>query len=229
MIDASKTIDVLKFKMYNEWLYSSHLVDEGDSQLHEQLTKDIVKTYVDPLNLPKDSVILDVGCGPGYFMDEMKERGYTNLTGITLSENDLAECKNKGHNVKAYDMSFLPQTDGFTDESVDFIFLRHALEHSPYPVISLIEYNRLLKQGKKIYIEMPTPNGQRRHEFNTNHYSVMGESQWVSLFLKTGFKIEQYNDLTFDIQYPNKEGETVNAVEKYFCIVLSKQRSLDIK
>jgi len=43
--------------------------------------------------------------------------------------------------------------DGYHDESVDFIFLRHALEHSPYPIFSLMEYNRVLKQGGKFTLK----------------------------------------------------------------------------
>ena len=151
-IDINNTLDLLKLKMYNEFLYQSHLYDEGESEFHKQLTKQVIETYVNPLELPKDSTILDLGCGPGYFLDEMKEQGFTKLVGVTLSPEDSALCQSKGHTVKHYDLSFIPQTDGYHDESVDFIFLRHALEHSPYPIFSLMEYNRLLKQGSKIYI-----------------------------------------------------------------------------
>ena len=79
MIDINNTLDLIKLKFYNEWLYAAHIYDEGDSQMHEKLTDQIVKQYIDPLNIPKDAVILDMGPGPGYFLDQMKSRGYTNL------------------------------------------------------------------------------------------------------------------------------------------------------
>ena len=69
----------------------------------------------------------------------MKTREYTNVTGVTLSPEDIKLCESKGHTIKAYDLSFIPQKDGWYDESVDFIFLRHALEHSPYPIFQLGE------------------------------------------------------------------------------------------
>lgn len=231
MIDINNTLDLVKLKLYNEWLYTSHMYDEGDCQFHEVLTKQVVETYVDPLELPKDAHILDLGCGPGYFLDQMKGRGYTNVHGITLSPGDINICESKGHSIKKYDLSFLPQKDGYYDESVDFIFIRHALEHSPYPIFSLMEYNRVLKQGSKIYIEVPAPDGERMHELNPNHYSILGSNQLGALLTRCGFNIEKFNNLEFELSFPNEEDpenpKKVN--EKYYCIVASKARPLDLK
>jgi SAM-dependent methyltransferase len=230
MIDINKTLDLVKLKFYNEWLYTAHIYDEGDSQFHKDLTKQVVELYIDPLNLPKNANILDLGCGPGYFMDEMKTREYTNVTGVTLSPGDIKLCKDKGHTVKEYDLSFLPQRDGFIDESVDLIFLRHALEHSPYPIFSLIEYNRLLALHGKLYIEVPCPDCDRQHENNLNHYSIFGQTQLIALLQRTGFNIDKFNTIEFTLNIPTGNGdETKPAVEKYYCILASKQRPLDIK
>jgi SAM-dependent methyltransferase len=231
LIDINQTLDLVKLKFYNEWLYTAHIYDEGDSEFHRQLTKQVVETYVDPIDLPKDAHILDLGCGPGYFLDEMKEREYTNVYGVTLSPGDISICEGKGHTIKKYDLSFLPQKDGYYDESVDFIFLRHALEHSPYPIFSLMEYNRVLKQGAKIYIEVPAPDCDRKHEFNLNHYSIFGANQLAALLIRCGFNIDNFNNLEFDLNMPDPEDpeKTTKAKETYYCIVATKARPLDIK
>lgn len=230
MIDINKTFDSLKFKMYYEYLIQTHVYDEGDSQFHKALTTQVVKTYIDPLNLPKDAHILDLGCGPGYFLDEMKEREYSNLVGVTLSEGDIKLCESKGHTIKQYDLSFLPHTDGYHDESVDFIFLRHALEHSPFPMISLMEYNRVLKQGSKIYIEVPAPDCDRKHETNLNHYSILGHNQLAALLVRAGFDINSFNNLEFDLGIPAPDtGEVQKMRETYYCVVATKARPLDIR
>jgi SAM-dependent methyltransferase len=230
MIDVNHTLDLLKLKLYNDYLYQAHLYAEGDSEFHKQLSKQVTETYIDPLQLPKDAHILDLGCGPGYFLDEMKERGYTNLVGVTLSQDDIELCEKKGHTIKQYDLSFLPQTDGYYDESVDFIFLRHALEHSPYPIFSLMEYNRVLKQGSKIYIEVPAPDCDRKHELNLNHYSILGHNQLAALLIRTGFTIDKFNNLEFDLGVEDQETkETIQAHEKYYCIVATKTKPLDIR
>lgn len=229
LIDINNTLDLVKLKFYNEWLYTAHIYDEGDSQFHKQLTAQVVKDYIDPLNIPKNASILDLGCGPGYFLDEMKAREYTNVTGVTLSPGDVKLCEDKGHTIKKYDLSFLPQRDGWNDESVDFIFLRHALEHSPYPIFSLMEYNRVLKQGSQIYIEVPAPDCERKHEWNLNHYSIFGEQQLAALLVRTGFNINKFNTMEFTLGIPEENGEVKSVKERFYCIVATKQRPLDIK
>ena len=229
MIDINNTLDLIKLKFYNEWLYAAHIYDEGESNFHQQLTSKVVTDYIDPIELKKDAKILDLGCGPGYFLDEMKQRGYTDLVGVSLSPGDIKLCREKGHTVKEYDLSFLPQKDGYHDESVDFIFLRHALEHSPYPIFSLMEYNRILKQFGKIYIEVPAPDGERKHEYNLNHYSILGATQLAALLDRTGFKIDLFNTMEFTLNVgKDEDGNEVEMPEKYFCIVATKQRPLDI-
>lgn len=232
IIDINQTLDLVKLKLYNEWLYTAHIESEGDSEMHKTLTATVVEKYIDPLNLPKDSIILDLGCGPGYFLDQMKSRGYTNLTGVTLSLQDVKICEDKGHAIKKYDISFLPQKDGYYDESVDFIFLRQALEHSPYPIFSLMEYNRVLKQGSRIYIEVPAPNCDRKLEYMANHYSIFDADQLVALLQRTGFDIEKFENIELNVQTPNhldENGNKRDLKEKYFCITAVKSRPLDIK
>jgi SAM-dependent methyltransferase len=159
----------------------------------------------------------------------MKARGYTDLTGVTLSPGDIKICESNGHTIKKYDLSFLPQKDGYFDESVDFIFLRHALEHSPYPIFSLMEYNRILKQGGKIYIEVPAPDCERRHELNLNHYSILGQNQLAALLVRCGFNIDIFNHFEFDIEGKDEKDISFTAKEHFYCIVATKQRPLDIK
>lgn len=228
-IDINKTIDAIKLKWYHEWL-ATHIYDEGPSGFHEELTKSVVRKYIDTLNLPKDARILDMGCGPGYFLDQLKERGYNNYLGITLSDGDIQMCKKNGHPVEAYDLSFLPQSKGYIDESVDLIFCRHALEHSPYPLFTLVEYNRVLKQNGFLYIEVPAPNCERLHEYNLNHYSILGERMLAALLQRTGFDVKVFENLEFElIVAKDEEGNEKKVKEHFYCIVASKARPLDLK
>ena len=36
MIDINNTLDLIKLKFYNEYLYQAHIYEEGDSQFHKQ-------------------------------------------------------------------------------------------------------------------------------------------------------------------------------------------------
>lgn len=224
MLDASKTVDTIKIRFYIDWLYNNHIHADGENANEKELTAKITADLIDPLNLPKSAKILDLGCGAGYFLDEMKAREYTNLTGVTLSVDDIKLCTDKGHTVQQLDFSFLPQSAGYDDESVDFIFLRQALEHSPFPVITLIEYNRVLKQNSKIYIEVPAPDTTQNHEAMLNHYSVLGSNQVAALLSRTGFDVDCFKTIEFDITV-----DDVTTKEKLFCIIATKKRALDIK
>jgi hypothetical protein len=93
-----------------------------------------------------------------------------------------------------------------------------------------MEYNRLLKQNASIYIEVPAPDCDRKHENNPNHYSILGSTQLAALLVRTGFDIEKFNNIEFDLTVgQNDEGEPVKAREKYYAILATKRRPLDVK
>ena len=92
-----------------------------------------------------------------------------------------------------------------------------------------MEYNRILKQGSKIYIEVPAPGCARRHEQNLNHYSIFGHEQLSALLTRTGFNIDKFDNLEFDLEIPQSDGTTAPVTEHYYCIVATKARPLDIK
>jgi SAM-dependent methyltransferase len=222
-------IDLLKVKSSLDWIHNSHVYAENESPFHKQLTTQIVQQYIDPLNLPLDSKIIDLGCGPGYFLNEMASRGYTDVTGITLSEDDRNICHANGHKTIPIDMSFLPTQEGYHDESVDFIFARHSFEHSPFPIITLAEWNRVLKNNSLIYIEVPQPNCERKFEWNMNHYSIFGSEQLAALLVRTGFYIEKFNNLEFDLVTSiDEDGNKKTVKEKYYCVVARKKMCIDI-
>lgn len=228
MIDINKTLDIVKLKFYNEWIYSQ-LSDEVETDLHKKITNEVVKAYIDPLKLPKDSKIINIDSGVGYFLDEMKSRKYTNIIGTTLSVANYETCNKKGHNVKIYDPAFLPHAEGFIDEDTDLVFARHSLQLSPYPIFNLIEYNRVLKLKGTLYIEVPAPDCERKHEYNSTHYSVLGASMLNALLQRTGFRVLKFNDVEFDLNVTLDNGETSTIKEKYYCVLASKITPLDIK
>jgi SAM-dependent methyltransferase len=209
----------LKLKFYYDFTLGQ-VYAEGPSQYHEQITKDVVERFLDPLGLPRTSKILDLGCGVGYFLDAMVQRGYTAVTGLTLSQQDFQQCQSRGHRVELRDMNFLEERD----ESMDMLFCRHSLEHSPFPYFTLIEYNRVLRNGGVLYVEVPQPDCPRPHETNVNHYSVMGRAMWLSLLQRTGFDANWY-DYEFPVRLPDGQ----ETIEKFHIFVCHRRRAMDIK
>ena len=149
----------------------------------------------------------------------MKQRDFVNVTGISLSADDIDTATKKQHRVIRSDMNFLSNRD----ESVDMLFCRHSLEHSPFPYITLLEYNRVLRPNGYLYIEVPAPDGERPHEENRNHYSILGRSMWLGLLKRSGFDVTWY-DYEFPIML---EGQRIT--EKYYVFVCQRKRPVDVK
>ena len=210
----------LKLKFYYEHVLGQ-VYSEGESPYHKTITEDVVARFIDPLNIPKTAAILDLGCGSGYFLDEMQKRGYTNVAGVTMGTDDIELCTARGHKVRKGDINFLPDPD----ESIDMLFCRHSLEHSPFPYITLLEYNRVLKQLGTLYIEVPAPDNERTHEDNKNHYSILGRTMWLNLLKRAGFDVNWY-DYEFPIQF-NDTGEQFT--ERYYIFVCTRRRPVDVK
>ena len=141
--------------------------------------------------------VLDVGCGQGQALEIFSGLGL-DATGITLNREDLEVCRQRGLDVELMDMSFL----AFADENFDFIWCRHCLEHSFMPFFTLHSLHRVLKRQGFAYIEVPAPDTVVGHQTNKNHFSVMGQSMWTELMMRTGFVGE-----TLDLDITTVGGE----------------------
>jgi SAM-dependent methyltransferase len=212
-------IDAVKLKFYYEFVLGQ-VYAEGESPFHRTITQDVVQRFVDPLALLPQSRILDLGCGPGYFLEAMRDRGYTNVKGITLSPDDIESCRSRGLTVEQRDMNLLKESD----ESIDMLFCRHSLEHSPFPYITLLEYNRVLRPRGVLYIEVPRPDCDRPHESNANHYSILGRTMWLNLIQRTGFDADWYE---YDFPVKTASGQTLQ--ERYYVFVCRRIRPVDVK
>lgn len=176
-----------KFQQYNKRALST-VYSEGLGGFHDQIIPEFTQRFLPEFQLPLDACIIDIGCGAGLFAQSAHNLGYQDVTGVTLSPDDVAICESLGLKIKHADMSDLPWADG----TIDFIWCRHALEHSPYPIFTLYEFHRVLKPGGKAFIEVPAPDNQRTwiHENNPNHYSILGDKMWQGLFGKAGFETQ---------------------------------------
>lgn len=164
---------------------------EPESNLHEELTQKAVNFFVKPVANDIHKV-LDVGCGQGVALKRFDDLGFDAI-GITLGREDLEVCAEEGYDVKIMDQSFLD----FERDTFDLIWARHCIEHSVMPLITLFEFNRVLKKGKYLYLEMP--QAESIHTNNANHYSLLGPKGWKHLLSKASFEIIQDGRFKFNL------------------------------
>lgn len=172
---------------------------------HTSLAIEAIETFYRKMPLsPTD--VLDLGCGEGFCQEFFQDKGAC-YTGVAL-HRDYDIAKSKGRNVFNIDFSFMP----FEENSYDFLFSRHSLEHSPIPLLTLMEWNRV--SSKYLALVLPAPEHWRYG--GQNHYFVLSRKQWKVLFDVAGFNVV-YEDVKRKRMSP-KEDAPDTTVEYWFLL-----------
>lgn len=137
---------------------------------HTQMSMDVFNKWISPNSLGKS--VLDVGCGDTAFMREPFTQLGMEYTGIAL--------KSTSPYILNMDFSFLE----FGDDTFDLIFSRHTLEHSPMPLLTLMEWYRVAKS----FLCLILPNPDHYGWAGRNHYSVMNRDHSIFLAERAGWR-----------------------------------------
>jgi len=155
----------------------SDIYPQPEDTGHTALAQEVIDLWGNRLAGCKN--VLDVGCGTG-FCQPMFEAHGIEYTGVCLG-NDLLEAQDKKRNVFKMDFNFLE----YEDNSFDLVFSRHSLEHSPMPLLTLMEWNRVARNWLGLVLPAPehyTYEGQ-------NHYSVMNLPQVLAILPRAGWRV----------------------------------------
>ena len=166
---------------------SENTVLELRSPHHDEAAVKVVKDFCTNLNI--DSVI-ELGCGTAPMLDAFKELG-VKTCGVTLLEEPI------DHEVIRKDMHL----SGIETGAFDLVASRHSLEHSPMPLLLLMEMRRIAT--KYALIVLPIPN-ERMVNTWVDHYSVMDKTMWLKLFKLAGWRVSKFRTYKY-LEY--EEGE----------------------
>ena len=185
--------DIKRLLTFNESLQNDIYAEET-TELHTTITGQVIESLFNQFPFLREKKILDIGCGQGPALQRFTTLGCS-AVGITLGEEDCRVCQGAGFDVRLMDQSFLR----FADQSFGFIWCRHCLEHSPFPLFTLQSFHRVLQEKGYLYLEMPAPDTVCHHECNVNHYSVLSQSAWCSLVERSGFVVLNKTKIEFEI------------------------------
>jgi len=104
-------------------------------------------------DLPKDSLILDIGCSSGIFLKALESQGFKmeNLFGIDISEKAIENCKKNGiQNAFVMDAQKISLPEKF-----DVIVASDCLEHLRDDTQAIKNWYELLKTGGMMYVFVP--------------------------------------------------------------------------
>ena len=116
--------------------------------------------------------VLDVGCGQAFLSQPFEQMGLE-WNGVAIGEDvkfakeKLGEFGLDQSKVEEADMTFLP----FEDKEFDLVFARHVLEHSPFPILTLMEWRRITAKGGHLCLVAPAPHWWLYR--GQNHYSIV--------------------------------------------------------
>jgi len=105
---------------------------------------------------PKDSPILDVGCGRGEWLELLKAEGFE-ARGVDMNGVLVEECLKRGLDVIEADaIRFLRQ---IPDQTLGAVTGFHIIEHLPFDLMITLmdESMRVLKPGGMVIFETPNP------------------------------------------------------------------------
>ena len=108
--------------------------------------------FKDKIN--KNMKLLEVGCGYGFFVEHLKNKGY-NIRGIEISDS-RREYGINTLGCEIYDINLLNEDiSNSQNEQYNIIFLFHVLEHLSEPERFLKNMKKMLKKEGTLIIEVP--------------------------------------------------------------------------
>lgn len=86
----------------------------------------------------------------------------------------------------------------YKEDSFDYIYASNVLEHSPAPILALMELHRVLKRNGHAFFWMPTDLTNQMERY---HYSCFPPEIWLSLMEKAGFVVEKHQRINNQVYY----------------------------
>jgi ubiquinone/menaquinone biosynthesis C-methylase UbiE len=164
---------------------------------HTKQAKYVIDNWVDDLDVES---VLDIGCGEAFCQPFFEEYDLEYL-GVCLGE-DYEIAKEQDRTVIKEDFHFL----SLKDESWDLSFVRHSLEHSPMPLLALMEWHRVTRD----YLILILPKPRFWLFIGRNHYSVVTGSQARFLLDRVGWQIiEEDNEHEWEYRFLCEKKERV--------------------
>lgn len=137
-----------KLELLENEAFDPLLIDYSEGYENSQAYSETFKAHMASVlellkkHMPKQSVVVEVGCGKGDFIDMVLTDGYFKIKGF--------DAAYEGDN-SAIEKRYLTRSDRI---NADLVILRHVLEHIPKP-FDFLSMLKTVFGGAMIYIEVP--------------------------------------------------------------------------
>ena len=117
---------------------------------------EMVHQILQGVNLDRDSLVLDVGCGTGNNTLLFAETTHAQVTGLDISYGMLEKAREKSKQVPLVQAP--ADNLSFTNETFQFVFMTEVIHHLPNPQSSINDIHRVLKKEGSLCIVTQSHN-----------------------------------------------------------------------
>lgn len=144
---------------------------------------------------PKNVSILDIGCSGGVLMRDLASAGFSNISGVDVSERAILRCQQRGLvNVQVADATDI----GFPEATFDIVIASDILEHMTDEIGALCEWRRLLRPNGRLIVFVPAHRFLwSNHDIVNHHVKRYEKKEFKDLFLRLGFSVERFGYWNF--------------------------------
>ena len=165
-----------------------------------QARRDMVFRLVQALKLPSNADILEIGCSGGPLLQRLRSVGYTQLTGIDISEAGIAVAQQRGiPNVSCMDGTKL----AFPDASFDLVVASDVLEHIQDEAQALQEWARVLRPGGRLLVFVPAFQFLwGKHDVVNQHFRRYTANQLATVVRGANLKVSRTSYWNVSLFFP---------------------------
>jgi SAM-dependent methyltransferase len=148
----------------------------------------------------RQSAILEIGCSGGPLLRQLRAVGYTNLTGIDISPEAIALCRD--HNLGHVSVMDAQQPD-FPPASFDVITASDVLEHLADAPRAVAAWHKLLRPGGTALVFVPAFKFLwSSHDVVNHHFHRYRAAELAGLLRAAGFEIQRQGYWNFFLFLP---------------------------
>lgn len=209
--DQQHSFDIAKQGYTNLYLKSSKhsgdnkiMVDARTAFLNLDYYAPLANELIKIIQEKKSEVIIDAGCGEGYYTNLIQKQTNADIYGFDLSKDALKYAARQNKEIHYYLSSIFDIP--MIDESCDLLL-------NVFAPLANDEFYRLIKKGG--YLIKVDPHHQHLKQMKDFLYDHVYENEVLDLKVN-GFTLEKYHELTYHMSLDNKALNALFKMTPYY-------------